>query len=218
MGTIFLVAAVAGGTVLVCQFLLTLLGMGHDGGGIGHHMGGDFHGDAHLGGDFHAGHSGAGHTDANQHTSASRVFSVISFRTIVAATAFFGVSGEAALSAGYEASTAFVLAVIVGAFAMYGMYWLMRLIASLDSSGNERIGNAIGRRATVYLRIPATRSGAGKVQLSMQNRIVEYQAFTDDTETLQAGESVEVVDVASGDTVYVRRVANPIHQKEAVSS
>src|SRR6266480_2646273 len=115
MGTIFLVAAVAGGTVLVCQFLLTLLGMGHDGAGIGHHMGGDFHGDAHVGGDFHAGHSGTGHTDANQHTSTSRVFSVVSFRTIVAAMAFFGVGGRAALSAGYAPSTSFVLAMIVGA-------------------------------------------------------------------------------------------------------
>ena len=38
---------------------------------------------------------------------------------------------------------------------MYGMYWLMRLIAGLDSSGNERIGNAVGRQATVYIPIPA---------------------------------------------------------------
>ena len=51
MGTLFLIAAVVGGTILVCQFALTLLGLGHDGGGLGHHMGGDFHGDAHVGGD-----------------------------------------------------------------------------------------------------------------------------------------------------------------------
>jgi membrane protein implicated in regulation of membrane protease activity len=218
MGTLFLIAAIVGGTILVCQFGLTLLGLGHDGGGLGHHMGGDFHGDAHVGGDSHVFHSGSTHSDADQHDNSSHVFSVISFRTLVAAIAFFGVSGKAALSAGYAQSTSFVLAVIVGGAAMYGMYWLMRAIASLNSSGNERIGNAIGRRATVYLRIPATRSGAGKVQLSMQNRIVEYQAFTDDTETLQSGESVEVVDVAGGDTVYVRRIAKPIHQREAVSS
>src|SRR5260370_41696642 len=94
----------------------------------------------------------------------------------------------------------------------------MRGIGSLNSAGNERIGNAVGRRATVYLRIPATRSGMGKVQLSMQNRIVEYQAFTDETEPLQSGESVEVVDVAGGDTVYVRRVARPVQEPEVVSS
>jgi hypothetical protein len=38
---IFLVTAVVGGTVMVCQFGLTLLGMGHDGvdGGMGHDAG-----------------------------------------------------------------------------------------------------------------------------------------------------------------------------------
>ena len=218
MGTLFLIAAVVGGTILVCQFALTLLGLGHDGGGLDHHMGGDFHGDAHVGGDSHVFHTAGTHSDADQHTDSTHVFSVISFRTLVAAIAFFGVSGRAALSAGYAPSTSFILAVIVGVAAMYGMYWLMRGIASLNSSGNERIGNAVGRRATVYLRIPATRSGAGKVQLSMQNRIVEYQAFTDETEPLQSGESVEVVNVAGGDTVYVRRVARPVHEPEAVSS
>jgi membrane protein implicated in regulation of membrane protease activity len=218
MGTLFLIAAVVGGTILVCQFALTLLGLGHDGGGLGHHMGGDFHGDAHVGGDSHVFHAGDTHADADQHANSTHVFSVISFRTLVAAVAFFGASGRAALSAGYAPSTSFVLAVIVGVAAMYGMYWLMQGIASLNSSGNERIGNAVGRRATVYLRIPATRSGAGKVQLSMQNRIVEYQAFTDEAEPLQSGESVEVVDVAGGDTVYVRRIAKPVHQREAVSS
>jgi membrane protein implicated in regulation of membrane protease activity len=216
MGTLFLIAAVVGGTILVCQFALTLLGLGHDGGGLGHHIGGDFQADAHVGGDFHGDHASGSHSD--EHANSTHVFSVITFRTLVAAIAFFGVSGKAALSAGYAPSTSFILAVIVGVAAMYGMYWMMNVIAGLNSSGNERIGNAIGRQATVYLRIPATRSGAGKVQLSMQNRIVEYQAFTDDTETLQAGESVEVVDVAGGDTVYVRRIAKPIHQREAVSS
>ena len=36
-----------------------------------------------------------------------------------------------------------VLAAIVGLAAMYGMYWLMQGIASLNSAGNERIGNAL---------------------------------------------------------------------------
>jgi len=47
------------------------------------------------------------------------VFSVISFRTLVAAIAFFGVSGRAALSAGYAPSTSFILAVIVGVAASW---------------------------------------------------------------------------------------------------
>jgi membrane protein implicated in regulation of membrane protease activity len=134
------------------------------------------------------------------------LFGVISFRTLVAAAAFFGVAGKAALSAGYAQSTSLILAGLVGLAAMYGMYWLMRSIANLSSSGNERIGNAVGLQATVYIPIPAARTGAGKVQLSMQNRIVEYQAVTDDAEPLKTGDNVEVVGVAGSDIVSVRRI------------
>src|SRR3954454_795358 len=123
MATLFLIAAVVGGTILVCQFALTLLGLGHDGGGLDHHLGGDFHGDAHVGGDSHVFHTGGTHSDTDQHDNSSHLFSVISFRTLVSAIAFFGVSGKAFLSAGYAQSTSFLLALIVGIAAMYGMYW-----------------------------------------------------------------------------------------------
>jgi membrane protein implicated in regulation of membrane protease activity len=226
MDTIFLVAAIVGGTILVCQFALSLFGLGHDGADFAHHMGGEFHGDVHVGGDFHgdahlggphADHAAGTHTDSDQqqHTDSSHLFAMVSFRTLVAAATFFGLSGKAALSAGYAPSTAFILATIVGLFAMYGMYRLMRLIAGLSSSGNERIGNAVGRQATVYIPIPATRKGAGKVQLSMQNRIVEYQAVTDDAELLKTGQTVEVVNVIGTDTVQVRRVAEPVQKEPA---
>jgi membrane protein implicated in regulation of membrane protease activity len=213
LNTIFLIAAVIGGTVLVCQFALTLLGLGHDGFDVGHH--GDFGGGAHMGGDFHGdahvGDSMYGHVDGDvQHPDSSWLFGILSFRTLVAAAAFFGVAGKAALSAGYAQSTSLILAILVGFSAMYGMYWLLRLISSLNSAGNERITNAIGRPATVYIPIPAAGKGAGKVQLSMQNRIVEYQAVTDDAEPLRTGESVEVVDVAGSDIVRVRRAAQTV--------
>jgi hypothetical protein len=83
----------------------------------------------------------------------------------------------------------------------------MRLIAGLSSSGNERIANALGRQATVYVRVPPAGQGAGKVQLSMQNRIVEFQAVTDDPESLKSGETVQVVEIVGSDLVRVRRTA-----------
>jgi hypothetical protein len=212
LDTIFLIAAVIGGTVLVCQFIMTLIGMGHDGFDVGHDgagFGGDVHVDA--SGAFHSHHAGDMHDGADQqHPDSSHLFGVLSFRTLVAAAAFFGVTGKAALSAGYAPSTSLVLAVLVGLSAMYGMYWLLRLISRLNASGNERIDNALGRPATVYIPIPAAGKGAGKVQLSMQNRIVEYQAVTDEAEPLKTGQSVEVVDIVANDVVRVRRAPQPV--------
>jgi hypothetical protein len=61
----------------------------------------------------------------------------------------------------------------------------------------------------VYVPIPAFGKGAGKVQLSMQNRIVEYLAITNEAESLKTGEAVRVVGIKDGDTVEVRRVVAP---------
>lgn len=202
LDTIYLVAAVLGGTVLVCQFLLTIIGLG------GEDLDTGFDG-SDLPDDVAADHHTSMSTAADgefSHPDSSWLFGVLSFRTLIAAAAFFGVAGKAALSAGFQQSTSLVLAVLVGLSAMYGMYWLMKLIGSMTSSGNERISNAVGQTATVYIPIPASGKGAGKVQLSMQNRIVEYRAVTDEDTRLSTGETVEVVDIAGSDVVCVRRV------------
>jgi hypothetical protein len=215
LSTLYLIAAVIGGTILVCQFVLALVGLGHDSGDLGHHLGGDFHGDAHGGGfdghDMGDSHAGAG----ADHADSTHLFAVLSFRTLTAAAAFFGVTGLALESSGLPATTSLFLALCAGACALYGMYGLLRLIAGLSSSGNERIGNAVGLAATVYVPIPATGKGAGKVQLSMQNRIVEYQAVTDDAEPLKTGEAVEVVGIKNSDTVHVRRTSRVVEQQPA---
>ncbi len=213
LDTIFLIAAVLGGTIILCQFALTLFGLGHDGAGVDHH-GGDFHTGGH-GHDMSASHHpGTGSTNGSDgdadHPDSTWLFGIISFRTLVAAAAFFGLSGKAALSAGFAQSTSLIIALLVGYSAMYGMYRLMQLVGHLSSSGNERIANAVGRKATVYVSIPGARKGKGKVQLSMQNRIVEFQAVTEDEQPLKSGQSVEVVSIVDSDVVEVRKVAEPV--------
>jgi membrane protein implicated in regulation of membrane protease activity len=228
LNTIFLIAAVVGGTVMVCQFVLTLMGLSDDLGGDGHGLGGhDFAGHDVGGHDLgghgaDAGFDGAGDVAGDHHTSMSTaadgqihpdsswLFGVLSFRTLVSAAAFFGLAGIAAKGAEFNDGQSLVIAVAAGLAAMYGMYWLLRAIAGFASSGNQRITSALGRRATVYIPIPAEGQGAGKVQLSMQNRIVELQAVTDGPERLKTGETVEVVAVAGSDLVRVRRVVEAV--------
>lgn len=214
---IFLIAAVIGGTVMVCQFALTLLGMGDNGSDV---TDGDFSGDiSHTGeftvdGDLAGSHSTPiGHAaDADyQHPDSTWLFGVLSFRTLIAAAAFFGVAGETALSAGYTPGIAFSMAVLVGLVAMYGMYWLMQGISRLTSSGNERIGSALGKQATVYVPIPALEKGLGKVQVTLQNRTVEFQAISTETASLKTGETVEIVGVKNSDTVTVRRIRENVN-------
>ena len=91
MATVFVVCAAIGGTVVVIQFVLTMIGLGGDAmdldiGDVDTDMDVDFDGDLDVSGEIDAGHVGS-----------SWLFGVISFRTVIAALAFFGLAGLGAL-------------------------------------------------------------------------------------------------------------------------
>jgi hypothetical protein len=218
MTTVLIVCAAVGGTVLVIQFLLTLVGLGghafdvdvpHD---VGHDFGGDFHvdtgGDLHGDTGFHGDHPGdtdsAHHGGTTAHHGTTWLFGILSFRTITAALAFFGLCGLAADAA--EASTANTLLVATagGATAMAAVYWMMRGLRELRAEGTARIQRAVGQHGSVYLRVPGSNSGSGKIQLNLQNRTMEYLAVTSGPE-LPTGTRVVVSAMVNPTTLEVRR-------------
>lgn len=205
METIYVVAAVLGGTILVVQFGLSLLGLDdHDGGGLAHHV------DANAGfdgGDVNISHDAGSHhgVGADAGHIGNWFYEIISIRTLSAGSAFFGLAGGASLASGFSQIGSFLLAAIAGFGAMYAVYWMYKQVYKLQNSGTENIRNAIGASAVVYVPIPANGAGAGKVTFKMQNRSVEYLAVTDDDKRLATGENVTVVAIAGPDTVRVER-------------
>ncbi|MBX7257195.1 MAG: hypothetical protein K1Y02_12600 [Candidatus Hydrogenedentes bacterium] len=183
METFYLVCALTGGTVVVIQFLFTLVGIGHDGGDVGHDVAHDVH---------------AGDHDAN----ASMFFGMLSIRALSAAVAFFGIGGLAASSSSYSGPMALMMALSSGAVAMVLVAWMMRLLHSLGSEGTIRMDHILGATGTVYLTIPERKTGLGKVTVTVQNRTVEYDALTAKS-ALTQGASVVVVGVVSPDTLEV---------------
>jgi hypothetical protein len=67
----------------------------------------------------------------------------------------------------------------------------------------------VGKHARVYVPIPAEGKGMGKVQVTLQNRTVEYQAVSEEHEPLRTGETVQILEVKNSDTVSVQRL--PAH-------
>jgi len=200
METIYLVCACVGGALLVCQLLAGLLGVGgHHGDGAGHDLSGLDHGGdhGHVGGAAHDHDHGHAHGHA-----AARFVAMLSLRTVTAALTFFGLAGMAAHTTGREPVLTLVIAVAAGAGAFFLVAYLLRGLGRLHAEGTVRIERAVGQTATVYLRVPANRAGAGKIHLCLQNRTVEYQALTSGGE-LPTGSKAVVVAVVSADTVEV---------------
>jgi hypothetical protein len=183
MYSIFLVCVGVGGALLVCQFLLGFLGLGH------HDFGSD-HGLEH-------GHEHGTHDDAN-----SWYVGILTFRALVAALTFFGLGGLIAYEYSDEPALPLGVAVLSGAAALFVVAWIMKLLMRLRAEGTVRIDRAVGTVGTVYLSVPGNNGGAGKVTVKLQNRTVEYQAVTRQ-EALITGTPIQVVAVVGPDTVEV---------------
>lgn len=210
MITFFWICALIGGIVLGLQVLLMLIGFGGDlfdvdlpddvdGLDADFDMGDVDAADAADGAD-------AAHSVSDASDAATSMFRVLSVRTVVAAITFFGLGGLAADAAGLGAAGTLGVAIVTGGGAMYGVYCLMQALYKLRSEGTVRIGRAVGKPGTVYLRIPGQKSGAGKIQLSLQERTMEYLAMTSGDE-IPTGAKVVVTRVLTSDTVEVEPAA-----------
>ena len=217
LDTLFTLAALIGGTVLLFQFVLMLLGLGDNGGDLAGAEGGDLSAGGDIGGDVAGGEitgdEAAWHEAADAdlgHPGAPWFYEMLSLRTLSAAVTFFGLAGKTTMAYGYTPLGSFVLATLAGLAAMWIVYWLFKQVYKLQHTGTENVRNAIGRPATVYVPIPGNRAGAGKVTFRMQNRLVEYQAVTEDENRLATGEKVIVVAIVNSDTVRVARATAPV--------
>ena len=132
MFDVFLICFLIGATIMVCQFLLSLLGLGghHDLGGDGHDLAGpDLHdvGGHEGGGHEGTAHEGTGHEGSTQSASSSDwIFSVLTLRTIVAALTFFGLTGLAMQQTDLPQACNLTVALAGGAAALFLVAWVMR--------------------------------------------------------------------------------------------
>jgi hypothetical protein len=167
-------SAVLGGLVLALQLVLGLLGIV----------------------DLH-------HFELSHHDSpASEGLNLLSVRALAAGVAFFGVGGLFGLWLGGGILLAIPVALLTGGVVMLGVARVLRGLHQLEADYTVLIEEAIGERGTVYLSIPAAKSGSGKVHLTLRGRFTELPAVTLQGE-LPTGASVVVTDVIDGDTLVV---------------
>ena len=68
------------------------------------------------------------------------------------------------------------IAILCGVATLIGMAYLMRAVYKLQSSGNIDVENCIGKIGEVYIPIPSSGNGAGKVNLTVQEKFSEFSA------------------------------------------
>lgn len=137
-------------------------------------------------------------------SSSSFFFQVLSFRSAVAAVAFFGLGGRVADAGGAGGALTFLVALTCALAAMVLVAWIMQALYSLREDGTVRVANTLGAPANVYLAVPGARGGVGKVTLTVQNRSMEYDAMTDGA-PIPTGSRVVVAGVINDSTLLVKQ-------------
>lgn len=186
METVYTVCAAAGVTVMLAQVALTLFGLDSDTEPIGD-----------VGDDLAVGDELADH-----HGTSNAFFGILTFRSVTAFIAFFGLGGRIALAFDLPGFVAFVSGSGIGLVAMVAVALLMRALYELKSEGNVHIQHTLGSIGTVYLTIPGQRSGVGKVTVSLQDRTMEFQAVTN-ADAIKTGRRVKVVGISDPSTLEV---------------
>jgi hypothetical protein len=191
MTQVYFICAVLGGSLLVLQLLLSLIGLGG-------------HGDLGGGHDIHVGHGDASvHHDVGGSHGISWILGLLTFRNLVGGLTFFGLIGLATQSSGWSRPASISAAVSAGVVAMVILSMVMSGITRMQDDGTIDIKRAVGQTGTVYLTIPGNKAGLGKVHMEFQNRLTEYEAVTFQRDSLSSGAKVVVVDIVAPDTLEV---------------
>lgn len=87
-----------------------------------------------------------------------------------------------------------VVAVFAGLFTYIGSIFILRKLKNLESSGNIKLKNAIGKVGKVYLGIPAQNEGEGQVEVIIQGRLKVVTAISLSNK-IDTGEKVIIFDL-----------------------
>ncbi|MBN2511570.1 MAG: NfeD family protein [Sedimentisphaerales bacterium] len=178
---VFVLCAILGGGLFVVRLILMFLGGGHgdtDATAVDYPDAG--------GADFH--HDMSDSSDLS--------FKSLSLQGLTAFFMMFGLVGWAMLR---QSKLPAGISLIGAAAAGAGTVWLVKQIfrwaGALQSSGTLNLHNAVGCEGTVYLTIKPGQTG--KVQVTVQGRLMELDARSESDQEIKTGEPIRVVHISN---------------------
>ena len=194
---VLFIIACATTLIMIIQIILMLVGAGSNGfeSAEGDLVGGsDFDGDAGF----------DGGSDLAQSDLGAFGMKLLGMRSI---TAFLCIFSWIGYTCAYLMDWWWAVLIGVGAGLVASLLvaFLMTMVEKTQTDGTTNIRRAVGSGAEVYLRIPAERSGTGKINVIVQERMVEVNAVTDEKEDIPTGAAVIVDSVVSDGLVVVKK-------------
>ena len=166
---VFWGCAIVSSAIFLIQAILTMIGMDHD---MDFEVG-DFDGDT---------------------MDTGGAVSLFSIRSLVNFFVGFGWAGVSFYNDISSKAVLYFIAICVGLLFSYATVFLIKKMKKLEHNGAYKIADCVGKSCDVYLRIPAAGEGKGKVQISLNGSIHEFDAVSTG-EAIATGKRVKVIAV-----------------------
>lgn len=166
---VFWGCAIVSSAIFLIQAILTMIGMDHD---MDFEVG-DFDGDT---------------------MDTGGAVSLFSIRSLVNFFVGFGWAGVSFYNDISSKAVLYFIAICVGLLFSYATVFLIKKMKKLEHNGAYKIADCVGKTCDVYLRIPAAGEGKGKVQISLNGSIHEFDAVSAG-EAIATGKRVKVIAV-----------------------
>ncbi len=131
---------------------------------------------------------------------------IFSVRGVTSMLCITGWVAVALLETSLPQGISIAIAIACGVATLIGMAYLMRAVYRLQSSGNIDVENCVGKIGEVYIPIPSTGNGSGKINLTVQEKYSEFTAITTSGEQLKTGAFVRVVAVSESGVLVVEPI------------
>ena len=215
---VLLYIAVPATLILILQTVLLLVGGAFDGDGeVDGDLDADFDGGADVDGDGDLdgadldtdldtdGDGPDGEAEVREDGAAAGLH-LFTVRGVVAFLTLFGWGSLCFSQLGFPPFLAVFLGIPVGIAGMVGIALILREALKLQYDGTLDLRNAVGLSGTVYLTVPPGRAASGKVNVTVQEQLQEFEAVTDSDTPLPTGSPVRVAGLAGEDTLLVEPV------------
>ena len=182
------VIAIVASVLLVIQIVLLLIGLGHSA-------------DVDV-----PGGTGADFDDAVNGDYAD--LGSVKILTVRGAICFLAVGGWVAVCFNYiipEWASA-LIGVAAGVLTAWLLALALRAFNKFEANGNIDLGKVVGKTGTVYIPVPAKGQGRGKINLVVDDRMIEVDAVNEEEAPLSTGSAVSVVSRLDETTLVVKRL------------
>lgn len=130
---------------------------------------------------------------------------LFSFRNLINFLLGFGWGGISFYKIIENESLLILTAFIIGILFVAIFFFIIKQLLKLSEDNSFQFEQLINKNGEVYLKIPANKTGKGKVQVSFRGSVRELDAITEG-EVIESGQAIKIIRIENNNLLIVEKI------------